>query len=65
MGTAIVDEAEFRRSVDGSWPIVFRSDTRPYSEIFGKGFQPRTDAADVYLDGSSLTQAALGGATAR
>jgi hypothetical protein len=57
MGTAVVDEAEFRRfdSTDGTWPIVFRSDTRPYSEIFGKGFQPRTDATAKYLGGSSIT----------
>jgi len=57
MGIAVVDETEFRRfdSVDGSWPIVFRSDTRPYSDIFGMGFQPRTDAAARYLGASSLT----------
>jgi hypothetical protein len=57
MGTAVVDQAEFRGfdSADGSWPIVFRSDTRPYSEIFGKGFSPRTDAAARYLGVSSLT----------
>jgi hypothetical protein len=56
MGTAVVYEDEFRRfdSADGSWPIVFRSDTRPYSEIFGKGFWPRTDAAARYRGTSPL-----------
>ncbi|HEX6525224.1 MAG TPA: hypothetical protein VF070_35245 [Streptosporangiaceae bacterium] len=60
MGTALVYEDEFRKfdSADGSWPIVFRSDTRPYSEIFGKGFQPRKDAADKYLDDRRLTRPA-------
>jgi hypothetical protein len=57
MGVAVVDQAEFRRfdSADGSWPIVFRSDTRPYSEIFGMGFQPRVDASAKHLGTSTLT----------
>jgi hypothetical protein len=57
MGAAVVDQAEFRgfSSADGSWPIVFRSDTRPYSEIFGMGFQPRVDASAKHLGTSLLT----------
>jgi hypothetical protein len=57
MGLAVVDQAEFRgfNSADGSWPIVFRSDTRPYSEIFGMGFQPRADASAKHLGTSTLT----------
>jgi hypothetical protein len=57
MGTAVIYQDEFRKfnSADGTWPIVFRSDGRPPSEIFENGFQPRENAVTKYLKDSSPT----------